>query len=156
LSVTVRIVKDTGGRGLDDLARRLRAAAGKRALVGVPSGASEADDASMALVGATVEFGRPDVGQPERPFLRGGIRDAIPQVRAVAQHDLALVAEGHMSVGTVLDRLGAVGAGSVKTYMAGDHFAPNAPSTIAKKGSSQPTIDSAALRGSITHVVEDA
>jgi hypothetical protein len=150
-SVSVKVIRDTKGAGVAALQRRLRAMVG-RVLVGVPAGPTEPDGTSMALVAATVEFGKED--QPERPFLRGGIREALPQVRALAKHDLALVAEGSMAVGAVLERIGAVGAGAVKLYMAGDHFAPNAPSTIAKKGSSQPTIASAALRGSITHVVE--
>lgn len=154
MSATVRIIKDTGGRGLDDLSRRLAAMRGKRALVGVPSGANEEDGASMAMVAATVEFGKPDIGQPERPFLRQGIREALPELRAVAAHDLAEVVEGRMGINAVLERVGAVGAGAVKVYMAGDHFKANAPSTIAKKRSEQPTIDSGSLRSSITHVVE--
>lgn len=154
MSVTVRVVKDTGGRGLDALAQQLRAAAHSRVLVGVPAGPTEADGASMAMVAATVEFGKDN--QPERPFLRGGVRGSLPEVRAIARHDLAAVAEGHQTISVALERIGAVAAGSVKKYMAGDNFAPNAPSTVAKKGSSQPTIDTSALRQAVTHVVESA
>lgn len=152
MSVTVRVVKDTRGRGLQELADRLRAAANSRVKVGVPSGPTEQDGTSMALVAATVEFGKEN--QPERPFLRGGVRESLPQVRSLAAHDLAAVAEGRQTIAVALERAGAVAVGSVKKYMTGDHFAPNAPSTIAKKGSEQPTIDTAALRGSITSVVE--
>jgi hypothetical protein len=152
-SVSVKVIKDTKGAGVAALQRRLRASV-QRVLIGVPAGPTEPDGASMALVAATVEFGKDN--QPERPFLRGGIRESLPQVRALAKHDLAAVSEGRMTIPVALERIGLVAVGSVKKYMAGDNFAPNAPSTIAKKGSSQPTIDSGALRQSITHVVEGA
>lgn len=150
-SVSVKVIKDTQGAGVAALQRRLRASA-QRVLVGVPAGPVEPDGTSMALVAATVEFGKED--QPERPFLRGGVRESLPQVRALARHDLAAVAQGTMTIPVALERAGAVAVGAVKEYMTGDNFAPNAPSTIAKKGSEQPTIDTGALRGSITHVVE--
>lgn len=153
MSVTVRVIKDTGGAGVAALQRRLRASV-SRVLVGVPAGPVEADGTSMALVAATVEFGKDN--QPERPFLRGGVRESLPQVRALAKHDLAAVAEGNMTIPMALERVGLVVVGSVKKYMAGDNFAPNAPSTIAKKGSSQPTINTSALRQAVTHVVESA
>lgn len=152
-SVNVKVIKDTGGAGLAALQRRLRASV-SRVLVGVPAGPVEADGTSMALVAATVEFGKDN--QPERPFLRGGVRESLPQVRALAKHDLAAVAEGNMTIPMALERVGLVVVGSVKKYMAGDNFAPNAPSTIAKKGSSQPTINTSALRQAVTHVVESA
>src|SRR4051812_2947628 len=98
-SVSVKVIRDTNGAGIAALQRRLRASV-QRVLIGVPAGPTESDGTSMALVAATVEFGKKD--QPERPFLRGGIRTALPQVRAVAKHDLALVAEGQMTVGAVL------------------------------------------------------
>jgi hypothetical protein len=154
MSVSVRIEGDTQLRGLAELQRRMDAARNKVVKVGVPSGPVEADGTSMALVASAVEFGRPSINQPERPFLRGGVNDSLPAVRQVAEHGLRAVVEGTRSTEAVLETMGAVAAGSVKQYMAGDHFAPNAPATIAKKKSSQPTIDTASLRQSVTHVVE--
>lgn len=156
MSAYARVISDTGLVGVKALADRLQKAAHSRVKVGVPAGPTEADGTSTAVVGATVEFGRPSVGQPERPFLRGGVNDSLPAVRRVAAHDLVLVADGQMGVAVALERIGQAAAGSVKQYMAGDHFAPNAPATVDRKGSSQPTIDSSHLRQSITHVVEVA
>jgi hypothetical protein len=149
-TATVRVIKDTNGAGLDALIKRLDKGE-HRVLVGVPAGKTEPDGKSTAFVAATVEFGM--IG-PERPFLRGGVRAALPQVRRVAASDLSDVARGTKTMGVALDRAGIIGAGSVKAYMAGPNFAPNAPSTIARKGSSQPTVDTASVRQNITHVVE--
>jgi hypothetical protein len=123
--------------------------------VGVPAGAgNEENGASLAQVAGWVEFGTST--SPERPFLRGGVRTALPLCSRIARHDLAAVAEGKMSMGTALDRQGLAAVGAVKQYMAGPNFAPNAPATIAKKGSSQPTIDEGQLRQAVTHVVENS
>jgi hypothetical protein len=149
-SGTVRVIKDTHGAGLDALIKRLGRGE-HRVLVGVPKGAGDEGGVSVAQVAAFVEFG---ASGPERPFLRGGVREALPQVSRVASRDLSDVARGTKTLDVALERAGAIGAGSVKRYMAGSTFAPNAPSTIAKKGSSQPTIDDAQLRQSITSVLE--
>jgi hypothetical protein len=155
MSVSVKVIRDTKGRGVAALQRRLSPPP-SRALIGVPSGKEAADGTSLALVAATVEFGHTAVhpDQPERPFLRGGIRSALPLCKRLARHDLAAVAEAKMSLGAALDRQGLAAVGAVKEYMAGSNFAPNAPATIAKKGSEQPTIDTGQLRQSITHRVE--
>jgi len=151
-SGTVRVIKDTHGAGLAALAKRLRAGE-HRVLVGVPRGAGvEENGASLALVAATVEFGKEN--QPERPFLRGGVRESLPTVRRAAARDLSSVAKGTKTLDAALEMSGVIATGAVKRYMAGPNFAPNAPSTIAKKGSSQPTIDSAQLRSAVTSVLE--
>jgi hypothetical protein len=152
--MSVRIIKDTHGAGLDALLKRMGKGE-QRVLVGVPSGAgNEPDGPSLAQVAAWTEFGTSTA--PERPFMRGGIRKALPAVSRTAARDLAAVAEGRKTMHGALEMAGVIGAGSVKEYMNGPHFVPNSPATIARKGSSQPTIDKAHLRQSVTHVVEGA
>ena len=52
------------------------------------------------------------------------------------------------------NKAGMVGRDACKKYITdGTHLAPNAPSTIAKKGSSVPLIDTGALLNSITYEV---
>jgi hypothetical protein len=150
-SVSVKVIKDTKGAGVAALQRRLRAGI-HRVLVGVPAGPTTPDGTSLAEVAAWTEFGTSTA--PERPFLRGGVREALPLCRQLAVNDLRAVAEGRMTIPMALERQGFAAEGSVKKYMAGDNFAPNAPSTIAKKGSEQPTIDSGQLRQAVTHIVE--
>lgn len=152
--MSVHVLKDTEGRGLMALSQRLKRL-NKRILVGVPSGKIEPDGTSTALVAAIVEFGSPDRGIPERPFLRGGIRNAYPTITRYNAPALRAVAEGTMSAEVALAHTGELAVAGVKKEMVSGHFAPNAPSTIAKKGSSQPTIDHGRLRQSITFVVEE-
>lgn len=154
MSATVHILKDTEGRGLMALSRRL-AKLNKRVLIGVPAGKSEEDGASMALVAAVNEFGSPDRGIPERPFLRAGIRENYPRITRLNVRTLREVAEGTMTADTALNLLGEVTAGGVKAKIAEGGFVANAPSTIKAKGSDKPLIDSGALRQSITYLVED-
>lgn len=140
----VRVIQDTRGQGLDRMLKRF-VAGNHRVLVGIRQG-------EVARKGAFVEFGTED--SPERPFLRGGIRSGIPKVRRVALHDIRKIAAGEMTIPVALERAGMVAVGAIQHYMTGPNFAPNAPSTIRQKGSSQPTIDTGELRQSVTHVVE--
>lgn len=145
-------ISGTGFQGVARLADRMRRLADARVLVGVPKGKETADGESLALRAARVEFGAGN--SPERPFLRGGIRAATPKLKAQAAGLAKAVADDRMAPDTAAELLGASAAGEVKQYMTGPHFVPNAPSTIAKKGSSQPTIDSGQLRQAVTHTVE--
>lgn len=152
--MSVHVLKDTEGRGLMALSQRLKRM-NKRVLIGVPEGKVEEDGTSTALVAVVTEFGNPANGQPERPFLRGGIRGNFYKITRLNTSTLRQVAEGTMDADRALNLLGEVAVGGVKEYMAGPNFAPNAPSTVKKKGSSQPTIDTAHLRQSVTFVVEE-
>jgi hypothetical protein len=152
MSASVRIIKDTKGAGLDALLKRIGKGE-QRVLVGVPRGAgAEENGVSLAQVAAFTEFGTDKA--PARPFLRGGIRKGLPTIARVAARDISAVAHGTKSMDVALEMAGVIGTGAVKEFMAGPNFVPNAPYTIAKKGSSQPTIEDAQLRQSITHVLE--
>ena len=91
---------------------------------------------------------------PARPFLRGGIRSNLAKLSRVGREGLKSAARDLSTLRAGLDLLGVAAVGVVKHYMSGSNFVPNAPSTVKKKGSSQPTIADGQLRQSITHVVE--
>jgi hypothetical protein len=143
-----RIVQDTNFAGLQALAKRLRAGTAS-VLVGVPAGKTEADGTSIAEIAAWNEFGTATA--PERPAFRrlGEARHRADFIRLNAAN-LIRIAEGRMTEEAALGQLGAVAAGKVKQEIADGDFVPNAPSTIAAKGSSKPLIDSGQLRQSIT------
>lgn len=150
----VHVLKNTEGRGLMALSQRL-AKLNKRVLIGVPAGPTEENGTSMALVAAVNEFGSPDRGIPERPFLRTGIRENYPRITRLNVRTLRQVAEGTMTANTALSLLGELATGGVKAKIAEGGFVANAPSTIKAKGSDKPLVDSGALRQSITYVVEE-
>lgn len=154
MSVTVHVLKDTEGRGLMALSQRL-AKLNKRVLIGVPAGPTEKDGTSMALVAAVNEFGSPENGIPERPFLRTGIRENYPRITRLNVRTLRQVTDGEMTASTALGLLGEIAVGGVKAKIAAGGFVANAPSTIKAKGSDKPLIDSGSLRQSITYKVEE-
>jgi len=161
MSVSVHI---TGGDlpGLKALRQRMQDA-NKSVLVGVPASAGNEKDedgndtgTSLALVAATVHFGHTAIhpDQPERPFLTQGIEAGREKFHRLNAANLRAVVLGKKTVEESLDMLGVVAAGEVQREMRHGEFAENAQSTKDKKGSSQPTIDTAQLAQSITFVRE--
>lgn len=152
--MSVTVIKDTKLSGLMALSQRLKKL-NKRILVGVPAGKVEEDGTSTALVAAVNEFGSADGKIPERSFLRAGLRKNFYAITRLNVSSLREVAEGTMTAEVALARTGAVAAGGVQKYIPEGVFIPNAPSTVKKKGSDKPLIDSGHLRQSITYVVEE-
>jgi hypothetical protein len=152
--MSVRVIADTKLSGVAKLGARIRGLAMQRVLVGIPEGRTEPGGMSTAQVGAWNEFGTATI--PERPWLRTGITRNLPYFRRVNESNLRRVVDGRMSVGTALDLLGVAAAGKVKENLLAGPWAPNAPSTIAAKGSDKPLVDSGQLVNSISHQVEPA
>lgn len=153
-SLTVRVVEDTRLEGLRALAGRFRPGV-HSVLVGVPAGAPPKDgELSLAQVAMWNEFGTARI--PERPFLRClGERRLQRQIIWLNAQNLIAIAQGSMTEERALGILGSVAAGLVKGEISANHFAPNAPSTIAAKGSATPLVDSGQLRQSITWVLDE-
>lgn len=86
---------------------------------------------------------------PARPWLEPGVASATPEVLLTIQDGM----EAGQSMDQILEAVGVVAAGKVKVYMTDLKTPPNAASTIRKKGSSNPLIDSGAMRQSVTHQV---
>lgn len=90
-----------------------------------------------------------DINIPARPWLEPGVASATPEVLATIQDGMD---EGK-SMDQILEAVGVVAVGAVKVYMTELKTPPNAASTIRKKGSNNPLIDSGAMRQSVTHKV---
>lgn len=86
---------------------------------------------------------------PARPWLEPGVASATPEVLLTIQDGMT---EGK-SMDQILEAVGVVAAAAVKVYMTDLKTPPNAASTIRNKGSSNPLIDSGAMRQSVTHKV---
>lgn len=106
----------------------------------------EGNGRTVAEIAEANEFG---LGVPPRPAITGWAdenRDAFV-TRMREQSEAALKAR--VSPAQRLDALAQVGAGEVQARVAGGVPPPNAPSTIARKGSSTPLIDKDQFRSSI-------
>lgn len=106
--------------------------------------------ASLLEVAAMHEFGAPGANIPQRSFIRGTVDAKAAEIAAKQTALAKQVAEGELDPRVALERLGASVAGMVQTRIAEGIDPPNAPATVAAKGSSTPLIDTGQLRSSIT------
>lgn len=108
-----------------------------------------------AEVGAINEYGSFTRGIPARSFLRMPIHNKSQEILKEASAGVAeLFAAGKHMV--ALKRLGIACENAIQRAFASRGFGtwkPNAPSTIARKKSSQPLIDTSQLRRAITSKV---
>jgi len=119
--------------------------------VGIHEGAPqpEGGEINMATLGAIHEFGTADGHIPARPWLVPGMQAATG---AILEEISDSVADGR-TVDQIMERVGVVAVGEVQQYITDLRTPPNAPSTIAKKGSDNPLIDTGAMRQSVTYQV---
>lgn len=106
-----------------------------------------ADAATVLDVAYWNEFG---LGVPERSFIRAWFDEAKPENLALAQTMLKRILHGSISLDDALAQMGALFAGRIQQKIAQGIPPPNAPATIALKGSSTPLVDSGQLRQSVT------
>lgn len=134
-----------------------RLAAGEHLVkVGVPDDKAmdrdgKATSLDLGTVGLMVEFGTETA--PERPAFRHGLARGMKDINRLNELNLHLVMMGKKPLLKALQELGLMGVAKVKMEIHKGDFVPNAPSTIAKKGSSKPWIDTAQFKNSITFQV---
>jgi len=133
---------------------------GKFVTVGIQENAGdhEGGDITNAHLGATLHFGaeiKTKNGKtfsiPARPWLDVGVQSGVEDYNQLIQGGI----EDGLPIDQILEQIGVVAVAAVQGYMTELNAPPNAPSTIAKKGSSNPLIDTGALRQSITYKIEN-
>ena len=130
-------------------------------LVGVPQENSsrkggEITNAELLFIHSN---GSPLNGIPARKVIEPAVEQ--PEVLESIANELrtAILAslDGRLSgAESGLEKAGTRGENAAKEYFNGaNNWPPNSPVTIARKGSSQPLIDTGAMRQAITHVVRE-
>lgn len=122
------------------------------ALVGIHQSAGvepKTDGMTVATLGAIQHFGD---GKkiPARPWLDKGAESGTKEY-------LDTVREGiveNLDARRIMARVGNEAEGAIKQYITDLKDPPNSPVTIAKKGSSNPLIDTGNMRASVTSIVE--
>jgi phage gpG-like protein len=106
---------------------------------------------SNAEIGALLHYGTKDDGGhiPPRPFLDVGVEAGTDVYKRTIEREVGKGA----NMTDVIDKVANKAVASVKKYMRDLRDPPNAESTIKKKKSSNPLIDSGQLRSSITYKV---
>ena len=150
-----RVTKDTD-RGARRILRELRRLGGAEVDVGYLQAAGDHPDADMpqAQLAAIHEFGAPSANIPERPTLRPVFDEYRREVPRRMRELMGDVFRGRKSVDGALNVFGAERAGAVKVFLTELDSPPNAPATIAAKGTDNPLIDKGPMRDSINHEVK--
>ena len=92
---------------------------------------------------------------PARPFMRQSFEKHEAELKAACEQVNRTLASGG-TVQEALGRLGVIAKALVQEEIVEGGFEPNAPSTIKKKGSDKPLIDTGTMRQSVTYVVREA
>lgn len=140
---------------------------GAHVKVGVLAGAGgnmKAGDGDITMIelAAIHEFGSPAAGIPERSFIRSTFeRDTVQkQLTALSGRLAKAVVDDRMQWDQALGMIGSWAVGQIKSTIknrltTGPDDQANRPSTIAKKGSSLPLVDTGRLINAITWLVSD-
>lgn len=131
-------------------------ASGDRVGIGLPADAGQHPTANMryAKLGAIHEFGSMGQGIPERSFLRVPLRANQDQIAKQFRRLMKEVSNDEMTMTQALDSIGAWAVGIPQQAISEGISPDNAKETIDRKGSSQPLVDTGALRRAITWKLE--
>ena len=121
----------------------------KTVQVGFPAGT----DTDIVMRAFFNEFGTKRI--PERPFMRNAMRANRDKYNASMGKAAGAVIKGNTSLRQVLGKLGAMAQGDIQQEIRDLDTPPNAASTVAKKKSSNPLIDTGEMRQRVTWKVDD-
>ena len=110
------------------------------------------DGVTIAMVAAWNEYGTEH--SPSRPFMRDTVRNGKEKIINHATNEAKKAIRGDGDINVLLNSIGAHTKGLMQQEIRNGEFAPNAPSTIAKKGSSKPLIDTGRMRQSVVYVIK--
>lgn len=140
-------------RGYRDLVKRVFDLQRPRVAVGIFESDERTDDGKTVLEVAIInEFGGGNV--PSRSFLRAWFDENADRARSTLTKLLQQVVDGKLTKQKALEQFGLWCQGEVQKRIAAGIPPPNAPSTVAKKGSSKPLINKGQLRSSITFAID--
>lgn len=129
----------------DDVKEKKRQGKGKK-------GTDNTDAPLVAQVAAWNEFGT--VNMPSRPFMRKSIDNNKDAMADYMRELAAGVMDRSVTAQNALKEIGLKQKDFMQLEIDNGNFAPNAASTIRKKGSSHPLVDSGTMRASINYVIE--
>lgn len=128
-----------------------KASNAKEVDVGFLEGATYPDGTSVPMVAAIQEFGAPKVGIPPRPFFRSMIANKSPEwPKAIA----GLLKANDYDAQTTLAQTGEAIKGQLQQSIVDTNSPPLAQSTIDRKGSSKPLVDTGHMLSSVDYEVK--
>ncbi len=109
------------------------------------------DGTELTTIAAANELGGSN--RPARPFMRQSWENHEDELKQMCERGLKIIYGGG-SVEQACASIGVGGVGLIQREIVEGGFAPNAPATIARKGSDTPLIDTAHMRQSVRFKVE--
>lgn len=144
------MITDTD-KGLKAIFAADREIAGRGVKVGIQADAgSDAEGTDILDIAIYNEFGTATI--PARPFIRGSHDKHKREAERIMAHLAGKLGSG-ASVAEVLNTLGQWYETKVKAHANSGAFVPNAPATVARKGSSKPLVDTGTMIGAIRYEV---
>lgn len=132
--------------------RMLAEIADKEVRIGFQHGeASEDDGTDICDIAAWNELGTEHI--PSRPFLRKSVDENEGKINQFLQAEARSLASGKTAE-TLLNEIGNFQKSLVQEKITEGSFTPNAESTIRRKGSSKPLIDTGRMRQSVNYVIK--
>lgn len=131
---------------------QLKASGEKAVYVGFPAEFNEkvegSDNFNLASLAAVLEFGNERI--PSRPFLRQTLAENQEKYTAL----FVKLFESGVSIDQIYEQIALIAQGDVQQNIVNGKWTANAPSTIKRKKSSRPLIDTGKLRQSVRGIVK--
>ena len=134
------------------LIEQINASGEKAVFVGFPTEFNEkvegSDNFNLASLAAVLEFGNEHI--PSRPFLRQTLAENQEKYTAL----FVKLFESGVSIDQIYEQIALIAQGDVQQNIVNGNWTANAPSTIKRKKSSKPLIDTGKLRQSVRGIVK--
>lgn len=111
------------------------------------------EDEQLLVIAGANEFGTRDGHIPERSFIRAGVDENEAQINAAADRLWKMVIDGRITKAVALAKMGEIIQRHVQRKITTLRTPINELSTIRKKKSSNPLIDTGRMRASIRWVL---
>jgi hypothetical protein len=111
-------------------------------------------DTTALTVALVHEFGAPNANIPERPFVRTAYDENVEAITTRAAEALGRVIDGLSTPEHEIAKLGEMHAADIQRKIQTGPFYPLKHSTVARKKSDRPLIDTGHMIQSVTHVEE--
>lgn len=149
--------KDLGWKALFE---RIEKAKNEKVKVGVladdAKGSEDHGGLTVAELAAILHYGTQDGHIPARPFLAMAFDQQREVLAKMGGELFGQVLDGKIDTDKALGLMGLkLATEAKKVITTTDSLAPNAPSTVAAKGSSRPLVDTGRLLGAITWGKDD-
>lgn len=141
--------------GYANIIKSICALSGKVVKAGVLASSGKASDGKTNLVDVAVynEYGTSRI--PKRPFVRIATDSKKKNWQEQTDKLAGEILDGHGSAEQSLEIIGNIMSADIQNVIGSSKLAPNAASTIKKKGSAAPLIDAGRLRPSIRFEIEE-